>query len=223
MMAEEAVKIPQLSRPNGWQKLMSVQSRLTVEKENNGANGRYKYYRTENILDKAKPLLKEVGAAVTMTDEIEEHTGKLFVKCTAKFVDVDTGEIVETVTGIVEHALNPGMNAAQSTGSSSTYARKRALAGLLLVDGEKDPDEIPPEVPRKNPQRQEARQRNTREELRAKLAAEGINAEDFSKIGYNAPFSEMPQQTAAEILQNFSQYLKGYKDLRAKAEEEIPL
>jgi hypothetical protein len=156
------------------------------------------------------------------------------VTCTARFIDIDTGEVVTETKGNAWLEHFSGQNEAQSSGTASTYAKKRALSGLLSLEtDEKDPDEIGEDKDKgvkpaitSPPQRrtQQARpQRNTREELRTKLAAEGINAEDFSKIGYNAPFSEMPQQTAAEILQNFSQYLKGYKDLRAKAEEEIPL
>lgn len=215
-MAE--VEIPQIPKMNGWQKLMNVQTRINVAKEKNGANGRYKYYTTSDILDEAKPLLKDVGAAVTMVDEIEEHGGKAFLKCTARFIDVDTGAVVTETTGIVEHALNPGMNAAQSTGTTSTYARKRALAGLLLVDGEKDPDEIKPE-PVRSPQQsqQAAKPGSVKVVLREKLQAEGIDPEDFARVGYNATFAEIPPQTATEILQAMNQYVKGYRDLKAKA------
>ena len=214
MMAEAKIEIPQISRPNGWQKLAAVQSRITVEKGNTAAH--YKYYTTGDILDEAKPLLKEVGAAVTMTDEIEEHAGLVFLKCTVEFVDVDTGETVKAVTGIVEYQKRSTMDAAQSTGAASTYARKRALAGLLLVDGEKDPDSLKDEAPK-------GKAKDPREELRARLAAEGVDAEDFSQLGYNAPFSKMPAKTAADVLQNFGQYLQGYRELAAKRDEEIPL
>lgn len=217
MMEEKEIKVPEIRKPNGWQKLAAVQSRITVAKGNTAAH--YKYYTTADILDEAKPLLKEVGAAVTMTDEIEEHGGLIFLKCTATFTDADTGEDVKTVTGIVEYQKRSTMDAAQSTGAASTYARKRALAGLLLVDGEKDPDSLKPEAPTPKGKPQ----RSAREELQARLSAEGVDAEDFSKLGYNAPFSKMPEKTAAEVLQNFAQYLQGYRELAAKANEEIPL
>ena len=224
MMAEAKIEIPQISRPNGWQKLMAVQSQMSVSKDKDG--GRFKYYDIGSILSEAKPKLATAGAVITMTDVLEERGGKMYLTATARFIDADTGETVTEVQAIMEHIERRTMDASQSMGATSTYARKRALAGLLLVDGEEDPDAAGKKQKSTQPQRVQAQatpQRNVHEELRARLAAEGVDAEDFSQLGYNAPFSQMPAKTAADVLQNFGQYLQGYRELAAKRDEEIPL
>lgn len=225
MMEEEKIEIPQIARSNGWQKLAKVKAQMCVSKENDGANGRYKYYTTANILDEAKRYLPETGGDIIMTDDIEEHAGKLFFTCIARFIDVDTGETVAEIKGMAELEKFAGQNAAQSSGTASTYARKRALAGLLLVEtNEKDPDEIKaePQKPQANTQARRP-QRSAREELQARLAAEGIDREDFAKMAYNAPFSKIPEDIAERVLRTFQGSIEKYKSLKESAKEEIPL
>ncbi len=216
-MAETKIEISEIKKRTGWQKLAKVQADISVAKERDGANSRYKYYTTEDILSAAKRQLAEVGAAVTMTDEIEEHNGKLFIKCTARFIDADTDKVVAESIGIVEHALNPGMNAAQSTGTTSTYARKRALAGLLLVDGERDPDEIGAEPKGKQPQRAQQQQAPIKLTLRERLLSAGIDPEDFATVGCKTSFAEISPQDATRFLQNLESFINQYKERKAKA------
>ena len=62
----------------------------------------------------------------------------MYVVATATFVFGN--ESISVSAGAREEREKKGMDAAQITGSASSYARKYALNGLLLIDDCKDPD-----------------------------------------------------------------------------------
>jgi len=71
--------------------------------------------------------------------------GRIYVKATAAFIGKrtdakSTDEHIESVAYAREAVSKKGMDEAQITGSASSYARKYALCGLLLIDDNKDPD-----------------------------------------------------------------------------------
>jgi hypothetical protein len=62
----------------------------------------------------------------------------VYVKATATITD---GKETEVVTAFArEPDQKKGMDESQITGTASSYARKYALNGLLLIDDTKDPD-----------------------------------------------------------------------------------
>jgi len=65
---------------------------------------------------------------------------RIYVKATAKFVDCETGDTIENTAYARESLTKKGMDDSQVTGATSSYARKYALNGLLLVDDSKDAD-----------------------------------------------------------------------------------
>ena len=121
-------------------KLQQVQRNLIAPKSKFNAFGKYNYRSVESIYEAVKPLLAEVGADITVTDDIIEIGGRIYIKSLATFV-CDEGCV--SVTGFArESDSRAGMDAAQVTGSSSSYARKYALGGLLLIDDNKDIDSL---------------------------------------------------------------------------------
>lgn len=81
------------------------------------------------------------------------------MKATAMLKDNEDGDF-ETVTAYArEPDSKKGMDAAQITGATSSYARKYALNGLFLLDDAKDPDsdEYRVEKERKQAQEQDAK------------------------------------------------------------------
>lgn len=128
---------------NIYQKLSEVQSKLKVAKENLNTFGNYKYRSCEDILEAVKPLLKDVGAAITLSDTVENIGDRNYIKATATFVDTDDCETREAI-GITAYAREDenkkGMDLCQLTGSTSSYARKYALNGLFAIDDTKDSD-----------------------------------------------------------------------------------
>jgi hypothetical protein len=111
--------------------LIKIQNELKVPKGNFNAFGKYKYRSAEDILEAIKPILLANDCYLTLTDEIVEIGGKLFLKATASIKD-DKDSI--SINGFAEMSEHKGMSAEQCTGTASSYARKYALNGLFLID-----------------------------------------------------------------------------------------
>jgi len=133
-MAETKENIPMTIA----QKLRHIQGKIKVPKAQYNAHGNYHYRSCEDILAAAKPLLQELQAHILFDDSIELIGERYYVKAIARFV-ADGGEVV-TLAFAREPLIQKGMNEPQITGSASSYARKYALNGLLLIDDGRDPD-----------------------------------------------------------------------------------
>lgn len=118
--------------------LILIQSELKAPKNQFNAFGKYKYRSCEDILEAVKPLLLKYGCTLTIHDEVKEVGGIVFIESTASIQKDLEGRSVTAQAGI--DPSRKGMDIAQSFGSSSSYSRKYALSGLLLIDDTKDPD-----------------------------------------------------------------------------------
>jgi hypothetical protein len=118
--------------------LIAIQSELKAPKNQYNAFGKYKYRSVEDILEAVKPLLLKYGCTLIIEDEVKEVGGIVFIESTASIQKDMEGRAVTAQAGI--DINRKGMDVAQSFGSSSSYARKYALSGLLLIDDNKDPD-----------------------------------------------------------------------------------
>lgn len=118
--------------------LIAIQSELKAPKNQFNAFGKYKYRSCEDILEAVKPLLLKYGCTLTIHDEVKEVGGIVFIESTASIQKDLEGRSVTAQAGI--DPSRKGMDIAQSFGSSSSYSRKYALSGLLLIDDTKDPD-----------------------------------------------------------------------------------
>lgn len=117
-------------------KLAAIQSRLHAPKNHKNTFGGYNYRSCEDILEAVKPLLD--GLVLTITDEVTDVGGRIYVKATARLTD---GKDAMTATAFAREAESrKGMDESQITGSTSSYARKYALNGLFLIDDNKDAD-----------------------------------------------------------------------------------
>ena len=123
-----------------YQKLINTQEELKAPKNAYNSFGKYHYRSCEDILEGLKPVLKKNGATVVITDSIELVGDRYYVKATAKFVDIESGESVENSAYARESLDKKGMDDSQITGATSSYARKYALNGLFLIDDTKDAD-----------------------------------------------------------------------------------
>ena len=123
-----------------YRKLLEVQSKLKAPKNQYNSFGRYSYRNCEDILEALKPILKEVGATIIISDEVVSVNERYYVKATVKFIDTETGETVEASANAREEDNKKGMDSSQLTGSTSSYARKYALNGLFAIDDTKDSD-----------------------------------------------------------------------------------
>lgn len=121
-------------------KLVEVQSKLKSPKSQFNKFGNYAYRNREDILEALKPLLAEVKAVVNISDEVVLVGERYYIKATVKFIDAETGDVVEASAMAREEESKKGMDSSQLTGSTSSYARKYALNGLFAIDDTKDSD-----------------------------------------------------------------------------------
>ena len=118
------------------ERLAEIQKNLNAPKSQYNNFGKYPYRSCEDIQCALKPFLG--GLTVTVSDEIIEVGGHIYVKATATITD---GKGSLSTTAYARESINKkGMDSSQMTGSASSYARKYALGGLFLVDDTKDAD-----------------------------------------------------------------------------------
>lgn len=119
-------------------KLIEIQKSLKAPKSQYNSFGKYHYRNCEDILEALKPLLSEHGVLLDITDTIENIGNRFYVKATVTVRDEK--ECYSCSAYAREEEAKKGMDGAQVTGASSSYARKYALNGLFLIDDTKDAD-----------------------------------------------------------------------------------
>ena len=117
-------------------KLAEIQQKLVAQKGQRNDFGGYQYRSAEDIMHSVKPHLGHL--TITCTDDLVELANRIYVKAT---VTISDGKESISVNAFAREPESVTKQApAQTTGSSSSYARKYALSGLLLIDNEKDAD-----------------------------------------------------------------------------------
>ena len=122
-----------------YEQLANVQHELKCNKSLYNSFGKYSYRSTELIMEAVKPLLFSNDLCLTITDSIELIGDRFYIKATATIYNKE-GEQISTTAYAREEENKKGMDASQITGSTSSYARKYALNGLLAIDDTKDAD-----------------------------------------------------------------------------------
>ncbi|QNJ57103.1 Erf-like ssDNA annealing protein [Gordonia phage Rabbitrun] len=120
-------------------KLSQIQAELNAPKNQRNNFGNYNYRSAEDITEAVKPHLAKHGVALVLGDEIVEVGGRVYVQATATLIDAD-GNRIEASGWAREADSKKGMDDAQVTGSTSSYARKYAMNGLFAIDDSKDAD-----------------------------------------------------------------------------------
>ena len=118
--------------------LAYIQATLNAPKSKTNTFGKYNYRTAEGILSAAKNIAPE-GTIITCSDTPVEVAGKLILCTTAS---ISFGGETISVDGFALHdTTRKGMDSAQISGATASYAHKYALGGLLAIDdGERDPD-----------------------------------------------------------------------------------
>ena len=143
-------------RLNIYQKLLAIQTSLKAPKNLFNSYGKYSYRSAEGILEALKPYLAEQNCILIIEDQIYNEGVRRqiavkdgitttvevpnnYIRAVAKFIDCDSGEVVET-SAYARECEHKGMSADQCTGTASSYARKYCLNALFLLDDTKDSD-----------------------------------------------------------------------------------
>jgi hypothetical protein len=119
--------------------LVKIQAELKAPKNQTNSFGKYKYRSAEDIVEAVKPILSKYGTALVITDEVVQVGERIYIKATASLLD-GTDDSISVSGWAREEEVKKGMDAAQITGSASSYARKYALNGLFAIDDTKDSD-----------------------------------------------------------------------------------
>ena len=121
--------------------IVKIQAELKAPKGQVNKFGNYKYRSAEDIIEAVKPIIHKYNCFLNISDEVVQVGDRIYIKSTAFLVDGDTIETVAMSHGWArEEEVKKGMDAAQITGSASSYARKYALNGLFAIDDTKDAD-----------------------------------------------------------------------------------
>lgn len=124
-----------------YKKFSEIQSKVKIGKNKYNDFGKYKYRNAEEILDVAKPLLNECGFVILMSDESRITQDSVRIKSVITITDGE--HEITTFADVKEPESKKGMDAAQVSVCSSSYARKAALCGIFGI-GEEDNDDTEP-------------------------------------------------------------------------------
>lgn len=125
---------------NVYEKLAAVQKDLKAPKNQYNSFGKYNYRSCEDILEAAKPLCIANGLILTISDDVIQRGNRLYIKAIARVTDITDGTSIQVEAFAREAEDKKGMDPAQLTGATSSYARKYALGGLFALDDVKDAD-----------------------------------------------------------------------------------
>ena len=119
--------------------LRTIQAQLVAPKDQYNNFGKYKYRSAESILEALKPLLAKEKCVLTFSDDITAVMHRIYIK-TVLTITNDKGEGLSVTAYAREDEQKKGMDSAQLSGSTSSYAHKYALNSLFLIDDTKDAD-----------------------------------------------------------------------------------
>lgn len=165
---------------NVYEKLANVQSTLKAPKGQYNAFGKYKYRSCEDIVESVKPLLKQNGLLLTISDELAIVGDRFYVMATATITDTTDGNSISVKAYAREEETKKGMDGSQVTGASSSYARKYALNGIFAIDDTKDSDTTNVGDKTEAP-KQETKGESPRKRLIARLNELGMDVNTYAK------------------------------------------
>lgn len=133
-MSEEKNKTPTITVPI----ITKIQKELKAPKTAWNKFGKFYYRTAESIETAVKPILEKYGAQLHFDEKMIEVGGRVYVEEIAHYKDPEQEIVVKGHAR--EDLTKKGMDGAQMTGSSSSYATKYCLAKLFLIDDTKDSD-----------------------------------------------------------------------------------
>lgn len=118
-------------------KLLNIQCELKAPKSQKNTFGKFNYRSCEDILEAVKPLCKEHGVLLNLTDTVVMIGDRYYVEALA-VVSIEGEASLHTSKAYArEPESQKGMSDGQCSGATSSYARKYALSGLFLLDESK--------------------------------------------------------------------------------------
>ena len=124
---------------NVYQRMLAAQKEIKAPRQKGGRFGTAR--SAEQILESIKPICQKNGLLVHTTDSISEVGGRNYITATARVINVaNPDEIIEATAVGWENVVSAGLDTAQVSGKTSSYAKKYALQNLFAIDDTKDAD-----------------------------------------------------------------------------------
>lgn len=203
-------------------KLLKMQKKLVVPKGQYNSFGKYNYRSAEDIMVALKVVQEAENTVVVIDTDIETANGWNYINATATLYDADDGEVIAVTHGKArEPEIKKGMDESQITGTAASYAIKRALSGMFLIDDEKDADTLNDHADYANGadyKKLPSEQKYTITDLKKKLKENNIDYDSFVKTIFKRGITDAKANTT---MHKFKSALKTYRELIAK-QEEIP-
>jgi hypothetical protein len=212
--------------------LSLIQLNIKATKERHNSFGKYNYRSAEDITNAVKKSIKELklpNVFLLLSDEIAFIGNRYYVKATASLCNCTESIIVTAFAR--ESEEKKGMDSAQVTGSTSSYARKYALNGLLALDDSEDIDsmdnskkDIPkPMVKKDAPLPQKPKQDNDaiKNEIRAKIKALLLAKKcekSYQKIVIDYISGDISEEKLNDSLKKVHEYRNDATELTAATE-----
>lgn len=192
-------------------KLLKMQKKLVVPKGQYNTFGKYNYRSAEDIMVALKVVQEAENTVVVIDTDIETANGWNYINATATLYDADDGEVIAVTHGKArEPEAKKGMDESQITGTAASYAIKRALSGMFLIDDEKDADTL-------NNSDDYTKKDNTKtvmlKKLEYELSQNDIDINDFAKILFKKKKDVLTEKQIEATLSNFSIAVDKYRKL----------
>lgn len=192
-------------------KLLKMQKKLVVPKGQYNSFGKYNYRSAEDIMVALKVVQEAENTVVVIDTDIETANGWNYINATATLYDADDGEVIAVTHGKArEPEAKKGMDESQITGTAASYAIKRALSGMFLIDDEKDADTL-------NNSDDYTKKDNTKaimlKKLEYELSQNDIDINDFAKILFKKKKDSLTEKQIEATLSNFSIAVDKYRKL----------
>lgn len=117
--------------------LSEIQQKLAVPKNRKNTFGNYNYRNAEDIIDAVKKVLPE-GATIIITDALHLVGDRYYIRSQAAISYKN--DVIRAEGWARESEEKKGMDSAQLTGATSSYAKKYALCNLFAIDDGIDSD-----------------------------------------------------------------------------------
>lgn len=127
-----------------YKKLVAIQNEMAAPKTEKNGFGNYNYRTLEQINERLKPLLDKYACTLFFNDEVFAVGDNEYLKTTVTLVDCDSEKTISVSSPCPIDLSHRGMSREQCGGSNLSYGRKYCLGGLLLLDGNTDPDSLKP-------------------------------------------------------------------------------
>lgn len=122
-------------------KVLKLINEIKVPKSQYNSFGKYNFRNNEDIQTALKPLLLQFGLMEKATTEMLEMNNELMLHVHIDIFDPDNPNDIASGDGWAVIDFNKkGMDKAQATGASQSYASKYAYGQALKLDDTKDAD-----------------------------------------------------------------------------------